>query len=260
MIDAVLNGERVDVSSAYNAVIDETPGEVNGQRYDRVQRQIRGNHVALLPPGAGRLGSDVAIRLDSTDDAVWPQEDDITRKSMTVIKYRGIEYRVDGADAETLAQAITAREQVVDQELGAAGERADALQAEVKSLQAKTSIEALDARARERAAVIDGARRVLAEPDRDFGAVSDREIMQTALGDGVRADASDDYVKGAFEVRVASCKQVETSDTNDQLRQLQLQTSMAGNVPRQDSGIATVFDDFAKKSRDAWKGQLSLSK
>lgn len=58
-----------EASCGYDCLYDPTPGEYKGERYDGVQRRIRYNHVALGPPGWGRAGSDVRMRLDGGDDA-----------------------------------------------------------------------------------------------------------------------------------------------------------------------------------------------
>lgn len=57
-----------EISCGYTCgVIDPTPGEWNGKRYDCVQRAIRYNHVALLPAGTGRAGRECALRLDAAE-------------------------------------------------------------------------------------------------------------------------------------------------------------------------------------------------
>ena len=52
LIRQVQDGTRRELSAGYQVDVDETPGEVDGERFDRIQRNIRGNHVAALPPGA----------------------------------------------------------------------------------------------------------------------------------------------------------------------------------------------------------------
>jgi hypothetical protein len=59
-----------DISVGYEVDYDATPGEHGGQRYDGVQRNIRVNHVALIPPGAGRAGPSASLRLDSKGDEI----------------------------------------------------------------------------------------------------------------------------------------------------------------------------------------------
>lgn len=83
-----------DVSCGYACKLEPTSGVHEGERYDCIQRRIRYNHVAVLPPGRGRAGADVGIRLDSTDAVLCDgEEQTMTEKVKTVI-------RLDGRDFE----------------------------------------------------------------------------------------------------------------------------------------------------------------
>ncbi|APH54870.1 Hypothetical protein GbCGDNIH9_1581 [Granulibacter bethesdensis] len=62
---AVDEGLR-DLSVGYRLDLDETPGEVDGEPYDAVQRGIRVNHVAIVP--RGRAGN-ARLNLDRADTA-----------------------------------------------------------------------------------------------------------------------------------------------------------------------------------------------
>lgn len=84
-LDGVESGRLVELSVGYTCDFDPTPGVTpKGEKYDGVQRNIRVNHVALLPEGAARAGrlarlvtdSD-EIRLDDNGDQilVMDQED-----------------------------------------------------------------------------------------------------------------------------------------------------------------------------------------
>jgi hypothetical protein len=65
-VGMVERNERVELSCGYECDIDETPGTTpDGQRYDKIQRAIRYNHVALLPANEGRAGPQCALRLDA---------------------------------------------------------------------------------------------------------------------------------------------------------------------------------------------------
>lgn len=68
-----INAGKKELSCGYRCQYDFTPGEFNGQKYDVVQRRMRGNHVAVVKKG--RMGSDIAV-LDSqfTYDSVDVQE------------------------------------------------------------------------------------------------------------------------------------------------------------------------------------------
>lgn len=58
-IDDIESGEKRELSCAYRYEPDMTPGKYEGQPYDGVMRNIRGNHVALV--ATGRAGPDVVV-------------------------------------------------------------------------------------------------------------------------------------------------------------------------------------------------------
>ena len=65
-VDAIEARELTEVSAGYRSKLQ--PGGVyQGQKYDLAQTDIRYNHAALLPPGAARGGSELAVRLDGHD-------------------------------------------------------------------------------------------------------------------------------------------------------------------------------------------------
>lgn len=68
-IDDVEDDIRCELSCAYRYDADMTPGTYEGQHYDGVMRNIRGNHVALVKDG--RAGHDVVIG-DEAPRACWP--------------------------------------------------------------------------------------------------------------------------------------------------------------------------------------------
>lgn len=73
-IDAVKRGDAREVSVGYRVKFDATPGTTSdGQRYDGVQREISGNHIAIVRKG--RAGPEVRLHMDSAY-AVDPYRDD----------------------------------------------------------------------------------------------------------------------------------------------------------------------------------------
>jgi hypothetical protein len=70
-------GEAVELSCGYLVDTDPTPGEYEGERYDVVQRNIRYNHLAILPRGKAPRVSGAELRLDSAGNqigALTPEE------------------------------------------------------------------------------------------------------------------------------------------------------------------------------------------
>ncbi len=69
-ISKVKKGAR-GLSCGYRVAYDPTPGVTpDGQQYDGVQRNIRGNHVALLIGERPRGGEECSLRLDSAGDEI----------------------------------------------------------------------------------------------------------------------------------------------------------------------------------------------
>lgn len=58
MANVIASGKR-ELSLGYRCTYDWTPGVWNGIPYDCIQRQVRGNHLALVDEG--RMGPDVAV-------------------------------------------------------------------------------------------------------------------------------------------------------------------------------------------------------
>jgi hypothetical protein len=69
-LSGVESGELVELSAGYKCDFDPTPGETpSGEKYDGIQRNIRINHVALLPEGKARAGRKAKLVTDQSDDA-----------------------------------------------------------------------------------------------------------------------------------------------------------------------------------------------
>jgi hypothetical protein len=96
-VAAVKAGHIKHLSWGYKTDFDATPGTTSdGQRFDGVQRHLRGNHLALLPVGVQPRGGDnCVLRLDSKGDEELPGS--------------GAELKSD-VDEQTLIAKITALE------------------------------------------------------------------------------------------------------------------------------------------------------
>lgn len=64
-IKKVLAKELVEISSGYTCKSVQSDGEYKGEKYDALQTEIRGNHVALGPVNWGRAGNEVRVYLDA---------------------------------------------------------------------------------------------------------------------------------------------------------------------------------------------------
>jgi len=75
--EQILNGKK-ELSMGYSCDYDLTPGTYNGQKYDAVQKNIYGNHLALVQEG--RMGHDVRLFDDEVryeDENTFARKDDL---------------------------------------------------------------------------------------------------------------------------------------------------------------------------------------
>lgn len=216
------SGDLVELSCGYSCDFDATPGEYKGERYDGVQRNIRYNHVALLPSGGGRAGRDVALRLDAadsvaaSDDIPAPtpapttgvtREDSITM----VIRFDNKDYDLSKPDQAAAFQlAVSDFTVKAKRELDQATARADGAEADLKK--EKESFQArLDSAVSERVTLNTAASTALGAEYRTDGK-SAREIMIDVIraddkdftgNDSAGKPRSDDYVRALFDRVVA---------------------------------------------------------
>jgi hypothetical protein len=142
LAEKIKNGKK-ELSCGYRCVYDFTPGEWNGQKYDAVQRQLRGNHLALVKEG--RMGPSVSVldQMVFTVDAkeLEPAMDEI--KEMLAV----LAARMDALEAAA-ADKYDEKSEMTDEEKAAKdAEEAAAAAAEEKA--AKDAEEAAAAAAAE---------------------------------------------------------------------------------------------------------------
>jgi len=115
LVAAVERGDRREISCGYACKLDMTPGTTpEGETYDAVQTEIRYNHAALLPRGAGRAGPEVALRLDGA--AYTLHNEDTTMK----IRFDGKDYDLsDAAQRAAFETAVAASQARLDSNITA---------------------------------------------------------------------------------------------------------------------------------------------
>ena len=178
-IDKIKRGDARQVSAGYKVDYDPTPGETpEGEEYSGVQRNIRVNHIAVVP--IGRAGPEVKLLMDRMDaaDAVAYDPEPGTPAQMSTqtasphmasVKLDGLEIdlpveaagaiqsyvrdmtkrcdELDGSNAElqTKLDALEKEIESIAYEKEAAEGRADALTERVAELEAETPTDRIDA-------------------------------------------------------------------------------------------------------------------
>ena len=204
-----------ELSCGYTLDLDETPGTTpEGEHYDAIQRNIRVNHIAIVPKG--RAG---VARLNMDGEQVLEEEQKEDNKMAEMTKIRldsGIEYdcapevkveiekmRKDSADAKKEADKLQAKFDALEAELAKEkeGRKADAEKAKANF------DEAIKAR-------VDLLKVAEAHKVANADSMTDTEI-KTAVIKAVRGDAinlegkSADYIEAAFDMAKADVKQHE---------------------------------------------------
>lgn len=82
-IDAIKREEERELSCGYRYDPDMTRGYVDGMPYDGIMRNIRGNHVALVPKG--RVGSDVMVHDKEREKSMEEEQQRVAERAAEAI-------------------------------------------------------------------------------------------------------------------------------------------------------------------------------
>lgn len=279
-------GKLLDISSGYRMLVDPTSGvhPVYG-RYDAIQRRIRYNHVALLGPGDGRAGQDVALRfdgaaelvesdrLDKDPDSLLRREDPARRSDRKernvedeIVIINGVEFKVP----RTAAQAFTAEKKRLDSRVAeleksseTAKAQADANKAKADDLEKKlaeaTDAKRFDSAVADRIALVDRARKVWKEAPATGSAREIREVVLKKSGIDV-AGKSDAYVEARFDALAESLTSGSSgSDTGAVRRAAQAAQSGSGGSEQEQSRVDSkkAHTEMLKRNAESWKQPLS---
>ena len=145
-IEKIQRKDATEVSAGYRVDYDPTPGFTpEGESYEGVQRNIRVNHIAIVP--RGRAGPEVRLlldRMDAADAVALPEGSTLNYQSskpasptMATVKLDGLEIELP-ADAATAVQSyVRDTERLLDaakSELGQMTAKFDSLQEEFDAL------------------------------------------------------------------------------------------------------------------------------
>jgi hypothetical protein len=281
-IEEIMRGNVREVSCGYKVDYVDQPGTTpDGQHYDGYQKNIRGNHVAIVKRARG--GANVRLMLDSADAAVT--ELTILKQETTMsanIVFDGVSFEADSALAaavvaeredakasyadmkrkydEMLSSASKMKEEMdaMDKEMkgkcDSAEGRADALAQELEAAKADLEVAQqvnVDSLVEERIALIDKARTSL-DSAFDFAGKNAREIMEASIkavrGDADLSERSDDYVTAMFDTLAESPR--TDSAATEELRKAVASIASPMSAP----------SSYMDRIQNAWKTPLSVSK
>jgi hypothetical protein len=252
-IEKIKRKDATEVSAGYKVDFDPTPGITpEGESYDGVQRNIRVNHIAIVP--RGRAGPEVRLLLDRMDaaDAVAdfpehemaPQSSSTASPVMATVKLDGLEIDLPAEAASAVQsysrdmgrqlQALTTeRDELVakldslqadfdslalDKE--AAEGRADALEEELASTEnGRIDTAELDQLVAERLSTLQRLAPAFAE-DFKFDGIDDASLYTQAFenltGSAPREDAEPAYIQGVVEGILAARADAEDEEGDEE--------------------------------------------
>lgn len=247
-VRAVLAGQMKHISCGYKVDFDATPGVTpDGQRIDGVQRNMRGNHVALLPNGvAPRGGAECVLRLDSNGDELKSGGMELEAALAKVAALEGElkSARTDAADVPALRTKLTkatADLAAAEALLGEAGkpERLDALVEERTAVVAAAKTNGIDPVGKSTLAV---KRLIVAKRTPKL---ADRVDSY----DGVALDAVMAVYAEQPHASLAGAVAVLGADVNARTDGADATRTDAGALPKH----AEMYTTATKKLHDAWK-------
>lgn len=289
-IDSVLRGLTAETSAGYEVELEEISGVTpEGERFDAIQRNIAGNHVALTR--RGRAGV-TKVHLDSDDAVAVATPPSIpANTNMAQINIAGAVYEVSEAVAAAYTSAQRAEADEVKQKLDAADAEKSAIAAERDQLKstleaatgtqdelrsrvdsltaeladAKASLEAAEAARNDSAgenvdALVQARLELIqvAQPhldsEFDFTGKSEREIKEAVIkqvhGDSLDlAERDDTYVAARFDALI---ELADVVDSSAPLRRSIAAAHRADSASGEDKRKKSR-EDYKKRMTDAWQ-------
>jgi hypothetical protein len=252
-IEKIKRKDATEVSAGYKVDFDPTPGLTpEGESYDGIQRNIRVNHIAIVP--RGRAGPEVRLLLDRMDaaDAVAdfpehemaPQSSSTASPVMATVKLDGLEIDLPAEAASAVQsysrdmgrqlQALTTERDELATKLDslqadydslaldkeAAEGRADALEEELASTESgRIDTAELDQLVAERLTTLQRLAPAFAE-DFKFDGIDDASLYLQAFenltGSAPREDAEPAYIQGVVEGILAARADTEDEEGDEE--------------------------------------------
>lgn len=243
-----LDTDDRELSCGYQTELEETSGVTeDGQHYDAIQRNIRYNHLAIVP--RGRAGN---ARLNMDGEQIWESEE---KKMSEKIKLdSGIEYEVP-AEVKVAYSAMVEKADATKKEFDALQAKFDSASAEIEKLKAdaETAKKEWEAKFDEAVKTTIELRTIATKHGIEKAdTMSNDEIKKAVVAkvhpklnlDGKSAE----YIQVAFDLAKDS---VETHEDN----MAKQRKALGGDVPRQDAelDLEEVKTKFAEKQANYYK-------
>lgn len=230
LIDEIMKHDKRELSIGFRADVVPQPGELDGIKYDSVQRNIRINHIAVV--NRGRAGHNIRLIGDSAEAITEGENMETTQVRLdgigsVTVATQDVD-KIMKLDADNSANSkkvaeinakiknLTAeRDKLLGKADGAkknadkAQAKADALEKELADAKEKFTEDALDKAVAEKVELIDKVKPYIGDSF-DFNGKTNREIKEAAVksvNDSIDfKDKSDDYVNAIFDYSMNTTK------------------------------------------------------
>lgn len=281
-IEAAESGKR-ELSCGYKCDLEhragitkDIAGVPDGLKFDAIQRNIRGNHVALVD--RGRAGGSVALRFDHGEEITEPTSK--RERKMETIRIDGVDYEVDKQTAQAFRVALDKRDQQVLVETQRANDaetqvqtetaRADAAEEKTTKLEEKLDAEAspekVQAAVKARVGLEVDARKVVGDKDADGKEIklddkSDDEIYKLVVKhvspDLDLKDAKPEYIQARFDIAVEEAEKKDDGKGGTKGDDYNKRVARIRGAERRTDGdkdiVATARQKMLTDSAEAWK-------
>jgi hypothetical protein len=292
-ISQVMSNGKRELSFGYTCDLDFTPGKTpGGEEYDAVQRQIRGNHLAIV--SAGRAGPDCRFGDTADDDEGEDHQRslDMAEKNLKTVTVMidGVGIPVETTDAgatvidslnKKIANLVADNLKLVsdhgtattklttdkDAVIADLNKKIGEKDAEIKVLKDASAPDKLEKLVQDRAELLSKVEAIMGdEVDIKGKSIADVRKMVVAkkMGDDAVKGRDDNYIAGVFDFLAS---QVEDSDGDD--GEEDFGSSRRSSFSSRDSdplrsamrdrrpGYAARgngYEDYKRDLQDAWKG------
>ncbi len=254
-----------------SGVTKDIPGIPDGLRYDAVQRNIRGNHVALVD--RGRAGGSVALRFDHGEEITETSK----KVNMETIHIDGVPYEVTAqvaaafhaSDSKKDQEILTETQRANDAETKASEQKARADTADEKVVAAEKARddvagpEKIREAVNARVALMVDARAVIGDKDAEGkeikldeleDAAIRRLVVQAAAPDLDVAKLDDEaHVLVHFGIVVADAKKEAPESKEDGKKKFAGVLAVARRTDKAVDKVDEARRKNQERSRDAWK-------
>ena len=262
-IDDIESG-KAELSNGYLSDIDWTPGVTpDGEQYDAVQRNIKGNHIAIVERGRAGAACRLADNLPTNGDEV----------TMAKITIDGVDFEVSDQAAQAVgklqtqvkdaekeaqkkAEEVEAKEDEMEEKAKEAKKTEDSLKAKLDDANSKIpTAETMDKMVADRSALVATVLKVA--PDVKWeGKDADtlrKEVVALKCSNVQMDSVSDDYIQARFDMLVDSVEANPQQELDDALGH---QVKDTDNKQVEDTRSPSVIarEKMMADSQAAWKG------